>query len=46
MSVELAKVDETFRICFFPKFSCFLVTSLRKLKLGACQEGLFHLELG
>jgi len=39
MSGELAK-DEIFRTAF-SRTVCCLVTSYRKLKLGACQEGLF-----
>ena len=44
MRGELAK-DETFPNAF-PNFSYYLVTGNLKLKLGACQKELFHLELG
>ena len=45
MRGERAK-DETFRNVFFPNFSYYLVTANLKLKLGPCQEEIFHLELG
>ena len=37
---------EIFRNAFCQSFSYYLVTGNLKLNLGACQEELFHLELG